>query len=233
MVLDIHSFKRESIPCYKQAVALNPMEFRWLYFGAIVLNETVSPEALEWFERSNKLDPNYAPLQLHYGQALFNTGHLEKAEKSFEQVVRLLTASSHGYLGLGKIFMARGNLQGSQTHLLKALDLDSKHREVHGVLAEVLRRLGKIDESAKELQIANQLPKIARIDDPLYEELVASRCLYHCSLPLPLVKVIIWFAIVPVKASVMPPGHSTSTLSTTVPSPRPKCALGSLLERKL
>lgn len=173
MVLDIHNFKQESIPCYKRAAALNPNEFRWSYYGAIVLNETVSPDAFEWFERSNKLKPDYAPLQVHYGQALLNAGHFEEAEKTFKRVVSLLPESSHGYLGLGKIALARGNLQESRQHLTKALDLDPNHREVHGVLADVLRRLGKSEESAKELQIANQLPKVARLKDPVYEELVA------------------------------------------------------------
>ncbi len=173
MVLDIHNFKQESIPCYKRAAALNPNEFRWSYYGAIVLNETVSPDAFDWFERSNKLKPDYAPLQVQYGQALLNAGHFEEAEKSFNRVVSLLPESSHGYLGLGKISLARGNFQESQEHLLKAIDLDPNHREVHGVLAEVLRRLGKSEESAKELQIANQLPKVARLNDPVYEELVA------------------------------------------------------------
>jgi len=173
MVLDIHNFKQESIPCYKRAAALNPNEFRWSYYGAIVLNEMVLPEAFEWFERSNKLKPDYAPLQIQHGQALLDAGHLEEAEKTFKRVVSLLPESSHGYCGLGKISLARGNFQESRQHLTKALDLNPNHREVHGVLAEALRKLGETAESAKELQLANQLPPVARLNDPVYEALVA------------------------------------------------------------
>ena len=173
MVLDIHNFKRESIPCYKRALALNPTEFRWSYFGAIVLNEMVSPESLEWFERSNQLKPDYVPLQVLYGQALFNAGHLVQAEMMFNRVISLLPESSHGYLGLGKISLAQGNLQETQERLVKAVTLAPNHREVRGVLAEVLRRLGKSEESTNELQIAKELPRDAPLNDPVYEELVA------------------------------------------------------------
>lgn len=173
MTLDIHDFKQEAMTCYKQAIKLNPNEFRWPYFSAILRCELGAPDALEWFERSRSLKPNYAPLYVRYGQALFNAGHLEKSRELFQRAMTLNDTSSHAYLGLGKIALAQADLSNSRRYLHKALEIDSSHREVHGVLAEVLRRLGEPEKATKELQIAQALPKITPLTDPIYEELIA------------------------------------------------------------
>lgn len=173
MLLDIHDFKLEAMPCYQRAAKLDPDEFRWHYYGAILLNQLGAPETSNWFERSISLKPDYAPATLRYGQALYDAGHLEKSKDLFNQAITIDERSSHAHLGLGKIYLTKGDLSTSKNHLQKALEIAPRHREAHGVLAEVLRRLGLTEEAAKELQVAEKLPKITYLADPIYEELIA------------------------------------------------------------
>lgn len=172
MTLHIHDFKLEALPCYKQAIKLDPEEFRWPYYCTIIFSELGAQEAFEWFERSSSLKPDYAPLYLMYGQALFNAGNLEKSREVFHRALTIDETSSHAYLGLGKIALSQDDLLSSQQYLQKALALNPRHREAHGVLAEVLRRLGEPEKATEELQTAQDLPKITPVADPVYEELV-------------------------------------------------------------
>lgn len=173
MILDVHGLKNESISCYKQANNLNQDDFRWPYFCAIVLNEMGSLEANHFFEKSIQLNQDYPPLQVRYGQALLNSNRAEEAEQFFHKAVILDSTSSHAYLGLAQIAISQDNLELSLTHLTKAIKLTPQFREAHGMLADVFRRLGKLDKAAQELQITQKLPLATTLSDPIYEELEA------------------------------------------------------------
>ncbi|MFQ5639084.1 MAG: tetratricopeptide repeat protein [bacterium] len=172
MVLDIHGFEAESIPCYKQALKLSPDRFDWSYYIATALSETGSLETFEWFKRCQVLRPDYAPLYTVYARALYKAGRLEDAAQAFQRALALDKNLSLAYLGLGKISLSQNDLQKSLTFLLQAVETEPRHREAHGVLAEVYRRLNKPDEAAKELQLAQRLPKIIPLEDPVYNELI-------------------------------------------------------------
>ncbi|NIR72452.1 tetratricopeptide repeat protein [candidate division KSB1 bacterium] len=172
MALDIHDFKHESIPCYQRAIALDPNEFRWTYYYAIVLSETGSPEAFKWFERCSSLNSDYAPLHVIYGEALYEAGQLEKARMAYRRALAINSNSAHAYLGLGKIALSKGDLTRSREYLHKTLEPKPQFREAHGLLAEVYRRLNEPKKANRELKIAQQLPKISPLADPVYDELV-------------------------------------------------------------
>lgn len=172
MVLDIHGFKAESIPCYKQALKLSPDRFDWSYYCATALSETGSLEAFEWFKRCQVFRPDYAPLHTVYARALYNAGRFEDATQAFQRALALDENLSVAYLGLGEISVSQNDLQKSLQFLLQAIETGPRHREAHSVLAQVYRRLNKLEDAAKELQIAQSLPKIIPLEDPVYNELI-------------------------------------------------------------
>lgn len=55
---------------------------------------------------------------------------------------------------------------------MQAVETGPRHREAHSVLAELYRRFNKLEDAAKELQIAQSLPKIIPLEDPLYNDLI-------------------------------------------------------------
>ncbi|MFQ5823240.1 MAG: tetratricopeptide repeat protein [bacterium] len=173
MNLDIHDLKNESVPCYKQAAAIDATDFRWPYYCAIVLYEMGSRDALEWFERSRSLKPNYVPLHVRLGQALFDAGRLEESSHEFKRAIAADQNTSHAYLGLAQISLSQGDLQNSRQFLQKALEINPQHREVHGLMAAVYRRLNKKEKATNELLLAQQLPKITPVVDSVYKKLEA------------------------------------------------------------
>lgn len=173
MNLDVHDLKREAASCYQQAAELDPTDFRWPYYCATMLAATGSPEALQWFKRSQVLKPDYTPVHVLYGQTLFNHGHLKEALEQFEWALRTDAKSTHAYLGLAQVALSQGDLQASRRYLLKAAEIDPKHGEVHGLLAEVYRRLNEPEKADREMRLAQQLPKVTSVPNPVYAELAA------------------------------------------------------------
>lgn len=173
MNFDVHDLKREAVSCYKRATALDPGEFRWPYYCAIALRELGSLEAVEWFERSRTLRPDYPPLLVFYGQALFDTGRIDASSQVFRLAMAADPKSSHAYLGLAQTALSQGDLQASRGLLAQALQINPEHGEIHGLLAEVYRRLNEPERAELELERARQLPEVTPVEDPLYAELVS------------------------------------------------------------
>ncbi|MEE8165154.1 MAG: tetratricopeptide repeat protein [Myxococcota bacterium] len=171
MSLDVHDFKPEAVRAYEQAALLDPEEFRWPYYGAIALHDLGSSESIAWFERSLSLRPNYAPLLVLYGDALFDAGRLEEASRLLRRALAADPQSSHAHLGLAQLALSRGDLQESRSHLERALEIHSGHGEAHGLLGEVYRRQGELRKAELELRKAHLLPSVTPLRDAVYLEL--------------------------------------------------------------
>ncbi len=172
MILDIHDLKSEAIPCYKQAAALDPTDFRWSYFCAIILHEMGETESLDWFELSKSLNPDYIPIYVRYGQALFNFGQFEESSQAYEQAIAKDSKASYAYLSLAKNALSQGNLPGSQQYLQKSLDIEPKQREAHELLAQVYRRLNQQEKATAELRTAQEQQRTTSFADSVYEKLI-------------------------------------------------------------
>lgn len=172
MNLDIHDFKREAIICYKQAAELSPSEFRWPYFTAIALSEMGAPEALTWFERSAKLRPDYAPLYVLHGRALYDAGLEQPAMNAFLRAIEIDSTSSLAYLGIAKITFYQMDVKSSRNYLEKALKFNPRNGEAYGLLAQVSRQLGEPENAEIALQMKDQLPKVTSLPDSVYGDLI-------------------------------------------------------------
>ncbi len=173
MNFDVHGLKQEAVTCYRRAAELEPEEFRWPYYCAIALRAIGSPEALEWFERSRALQPRYAPLLLHQGQALFNAGRLEEASQALHLAIAADPRLSQAHLGLARIALSQGDLAASRDELTRALAVNPSHRAARGLLAEVYRRLNEPGKAERESWRARQLPDQASLRDSLYAALLS------------------------------------------------------------
>jgi Tfp pilus assembly protein PilF len=131
-----------------------------------------SPEALGLYERSLTLRPNYTTAHIRYGQALLQAKRYEEAAKEFRAALQADPTSSHAYLGLALITLTQGNVQEARGILLKALEVNPRHGEVHGLLSEVYRRLNMPEESRQELLISQALPKKTPLTDEVGYQMI-------------------------------------------------------------
>lgn len=172
MNLDIHDFKREAIICYKQAADLSPSEFRWPYFTAIAYSEMGDPESFTWFERSAEIKPDYAPLYVLHGRALYDAGFQEPALNAFQHAIDIDSTFSLAYLGIAKITFYQMDVKSSQKYLTKALKFNPQNGEAYGLLAQVFRHLGETAKAEKALEMKEQLPKVTSVPDSIYGDLI-------------------------------------------------------------
>lgn len=169
MNLHIHGFKQQARSCYEEASKLDPKEFRWPYFHAILLEESGSNKAMPWFERALQIQPDYAPLLVRVGESLLNQGRVEEARVKFQKATQDHARCSHAYLDLAQIAFAENRLEESRNLLERALNVNPKHHEARNLLATIYR-LQK-QPSIQRVADSDSNEKTA-LADPVYARLV-------------------------------------------------------------
>ena len=171
--LDAHDLKKEAVPLYQKAASLDSSDFRSPYFCAILLAQIGSSEALEWFERAYKIRPDYVPLLVNYGDALFHLDRTNQAIEKYGQALRLDPNRSRAYFGLAQISFSQGDMQATRINVLKALESDPSNGEAYGLLVSVCRRLNDEDCAARASAMGKRFSEKTLLSDPVYAELVA------------------------------------------------------------
>lgn len=100
----------------KQAIAIEPKEARFQeLLGDIALTEKKSQDALTFYDKAIKLQPDYFKPHIQSGIALFNMGKKTEAEPFLKRANELLpTAPGHALLG--QLAEERGDINGALQH---------------------------------------------------------------------------------------------------------------------
>ena len=170
MNLDVHDLEKESIPLYKEAAKLNSSDFRWPYFCAISLSQMGSGESLRWFEQAVKIKPDYVPLRVHYGDALFHAGKIDMAGAQYRQAIAQDPAAAHAFFGLAQIAFSKGDMPASRTNLQKAFEINPSFGEAYNLLASVCRRMNDTNCAQQASNAAKDLPAKTPLPDPVYSQ---------------------------------------------------------------
>ena len=165
-----HDFLSESLPCYEEAQKRDPRNFHWIYYEAVALQEMNSPRAMELFQNSLRLKPEYAPAHLRLAQALFAAGRLDESAREFQRTIIYDARSADANAGLARIRLSTNDVEGARRFLVAALEANRDHAEAHGLLSEVYRRLNRTEEADHELLVAEQLPRKVPPPDPELNE---------------------------------------------------------------
>lgn len=170
MNLDVHDFQNEAIPIYKEAVALDPSDFRWPYFIAVLLAKNGDAQSLDWFERARKIKPDYVPMLVNYGNSLFQFNKNDQAAERYKQALSYDPKCAQALFGVARIDFAQGNLEASSKNLKQALEINPKYSEASNLLMTVCNRL-KSSDCVVGLVINS--PYKTELTDPVYAELTA------------------------------------------------------------
>ncbi len=79
--------------------------------------------ALEDFEKSIELNPDYAPVYNNRGNVLMATGRIEEAIEDFSQAIALAPAYGAAFNNRGNAYMALGQLEKAEADLRRAVQL--------------------------------------------------------------------------------------------------------------
>ncbi len=129
-----------------QAVKGEPREARFQeLLGDIALTEKKTPEALAYYDKAIKLQPDYFKPHVQSGIALYNAGRKAEAEPFLKRANELLpTAPGHALLGA--IAEDRGDIDGALKHYSVAAGSDSeygKEANARGVRIDLPRNPAK------------------------------------------------------------------------------------------
>jgi len=169
IALDVHDYRTEALACYAKAHELEPSEFLWTYFAAIAAKRDASEEVGVWFERALAVRDDYAPLYVRLGQLQLETGEHDAAQTSFTRALELDSSTIFARLGLARLLLLRGELEASAEQLAAAEQTRPGFREAYGVLADVYRRMGRVEELVWLRRQLARMPDATPMADPLLQ----------------------------------------------------------------
>lgn len=168
MILHAHGFEMEAAKCYEWAVALEPEGFRWHYLLALALRDWDNARALDHAERASDLRPRYFPTYVLRGEILEEDNQPEGALEQYAKAVAVDPRCAEAEFGLGRLYLAQGDLEVSLNHLKRAADLKEDAAAIRAVLTLVYRRLGDREAAVREARLASELTGRMRLNDPVY-----------------------------------------------------------------
>jgi tetratricopeptide (TPR) repeat protein len=109
-------------------------------------------EALQFYARAVRLDPDYPEGHNNLGSLLARTGRLEDAIEHYQTALRLKPAYPEAELNWGVALARLDRTEEALTHYARALTLDSSVKDAHLQVGNALLRLGRRGEAMKEYE---------------------------------------------------------------------------------
>lgn len=173
--------------CYQVAADLAPDDWRWIYNRAVIQSERGGGEALlanlrQVVERA----PQRGAAWLRLGEAEFKAGRYDEAAEAWQKArgvpaaaadttpprhVPEVPLSAYASLGLARIALVRGDVNGARTILEQVNASTSGFGPALRLLADSYRQLGREDEATRLLYRAGRLPPYTPYADPVIDEL--------------------------------------------------------------
>lgn len=154
----------------KQAIAGEPREARFQeLLGDIALTQKKPQEALAFYDKAIKMQPDYFKPHVQSGIALFNMGKKTEAEPYLKRANELLpTAPGHALLG--QIAEARGDVNGALQHYQVAASSNSdigKDAIARAVRIDLPRNPAKYIKAGAQADSAGNLFAVVQNDTSL------------------------------------------------------------------
>ena len=146
MAYEVNDFRTEAMATYAQAERLDPQDFRWRYFGAVLVAESGDFEsALPMIEGALALDSGYVPAWLYRGVWLNALGRYAEAREAFAHA-RALGASQNADAGTARALVGEGRYDEALTLLLPLVE-ETEHPQAYRLLGRAYQALGRPDEA--------------------------------------------------------------------------------------
>ena len=147
MAYDVNGFEQRAIVVYGQAAVLEPDEFNWPYFRAL-LQARVDADyhgALDSLDAAIAIDDGYVPAWLSRGEWLRVLGRLEEARAAYQRATDL-GAGGPGAVGLARLLLDEDHFDEAAA-ILEPLNAQSPDPRIDAQLAHAYRGLGREDDA--------------------------------------------------------------------------------------
>jgi len=183
MVLHAHAHYQPAEQAYDRAIRLEPREFAWRYYLALVKEQLSEPEqALNTISAALGIRSDYVPAILKQGQLLFQMGRFAESEKVYQSVLAREPASPAALYGLAKVKTALNDVPAAEDLYRRATQAYSTFGPAYYGLAVSNRSLGHEADAAKNFELAQRYAHDSPpAMDPLFTEIgdLATGIYYH------------------------------------------------------
>jgi Flp pilus assembly protein TadD len=147
-------------PLFRRYLASRPDDATAHYALGVTLESLERmPEARKEFEDSVRLQPAQTEAYFRLGLMDQEEGNLEDASARFERVLQRDAKHAGALTGMGRLAFQRKEYQNAVDLFLRALASDATLRPAHYYLGLTYARLGRREDSEKELAIAARLER--------------------------------------------------------------------------
>jgi tetratricopeptide (TPR) repeat protein len=153
----------QAIQEYRRALAVKP-DLQSLHFaiGNLYWTRNRLEEALVELREEIKLDPNHPQAHYEIGDILYGQGKYAAAEEQLLKAVTLDPAMIEAHLALERLYSYQEQVTKALYHLGKAVEIAPEDATPHYRLSVIYRKLGRIAEAEKEMQLFEKAKTLQR-----------------------------------------------------------------------
>ena len=119
----------------------------WNILGASTAQIGKHDEAIEFYNKSIALKPDYAVAYYNMGNALKDQGKLEEAIEAYNKAISLKPDYAFAYYNMGNTLQDQGKLDEAIEAYNKALSLKPDYAEAYSNMGNALKDQGKLDKA--------------------------------------------------------------------------------------
>ena len=180
-------FFEEADRCYALVTGLEPAQWRWRYYRALIQSERGGGESLiETLRGVVAQASNFGPAFLRLGDAHFKARQYDAARQAWEQAsqagapageqspprhVAEVPLSAYADIGLARIALVQGETDRAREILERVVTDTPQFSSALRLLADVYRSLGRQTEAERLVYRANRLQPYAPYADPMVDDL--------------------------------------------------------------
>ncbi len=169
----LYSLSEAALPCFENAAALAPQDFRWAYFAGVAARLRGGLDrARDHLQRALALQSPLPAALVRLGEVEILRADLESANRAYTAALAFPATAAAAHFGLGRLALLRGDARLAAEHFEATLAAQPTAAVVHAQLAIAYRRLGRRDQAAA--QAAAHGESIVRFADPLMSEMDAA-----------------------------------------------------------
>jgi tetratricopeptide (TPR) repeat protein len=166
----LYSLSEAALPCFENATALAPQDFRWAYFAGIAARLRGNLDrARDHLQRALALQSPLPAALVRLGEVEILRADLESANRAYTAALTFPGTAAAAHFGLGRIALLRNDAHLAAEHFEATLAAQPGASIVHAQLAIAYRRLGQLDKAAA--QAAAHGESIVRFSDTLMSQL--------------------------------------------------------------
>lgn len=158
-----HDFNDQAVPELRKAIELDPkLAMAHFLLGELYLLRGKTDAAVEEFKKELEIDPMMWLTYWRMGEAYTHLDQWNLAEEALKKAIWLNQNFTGPYVMMGKVQLEKGNPDVAAEFLEHAREMDPNNPDAHFLLGRAYQRLGRNEESKRELELAQKIRDATR-----------------------------------------------------------------------